>query len=865
MTSAKSTKRAWIDAAVLAGLCLAFACSTLRPLRVKSVPDAAAEAHDNARRALRQSMTSDTGTGREEARREAERALAAAPEWVAPQRLLDDLLREELLGLEALSAHHRELEDSPSNARALYLAGRLEGRVGAKRFERAVLADPELAWGYHGLAWEAMRLGRVQDALRHGRHALERSRDPWERTFFRSSLARYHAAAGRNENAIGVLDDALADPDIGDAQTLELRVQLAALELGLRDRKEAMRGFRRALELIRREQLTDDELERLVERVRRFAIEGGMSLLELQGALAEKRGHMRDRLRGELLLEETPTPLALALLESSMSDSGELELGGSLLRTARFAAGQFSAATEAWRLGLPGVVLDEGGFPRDPRLLQVVRAAKALETDGLVAAESAALLTRLGEACIDCGWFREARSVATQLAAYDLDAALRLEARSLAGLELIQGVRRLVYRVDADSDGESGALSSRGSLDGPLVVQPEGSEADTSDVSTLNSLLGAMGPLFARANERLGGNADADLMRDQLVDSPRFDYGFIGALIHPGPDYSHADEGDGLGVVGQPVPGLAHEMLRIGRFALFGQVAGSKPDGSVLRTLLIEPRQGDHLGVSWHGTIAWCEGADVLARAGRRGAALSGAALHEGYWVDIEVIRRDLASWNRLRERFTRSGMRDRIDAVLATRGVPLNETASSSSRYRNNRRSSGALLGESDRVRLAVLRDRAEGDESLGSVSLDDLVEVTAVHEEGHLCDRERYLPIARNMDKVFKLILAGGFTPNGVQRQLEYRAQLSALCEVSDPRLPLSDILRASEGGGSVTPHASAYADLLDDLLLYLDRSFERDPDSWPELDPGFTFAHQMHWLGPEQVRRLALSLAEKRDLTN
>ena len=860
-----SKRRAFIDLGVFSILLFGFACVSMRPVSVVAVPDADSDAYGRAQSRLRESQTDRTSEARDEARREAQHAVNLAPDWVAPQRLLDDLLRDELLGLEALSAHHQVLAKQESNAQALYLAGRLEGAQGAARFERAVLADPELAWGHHGLAWEAIAHARHQDALRYGRQALARARDPWERGFFRGAIARYQAAAGDVEAGIATLHGALADEDLNEHQRIELRVQLATFELRLVELPGRMRGFRRALALIRRESLTEVELTLLVERVRRSVVATGYSLLELQAALAEDRGEVRDRLRGELLLEEAPTPLALGLLESSLRQSGELESGGALLRQARFAAGQFSAGTGAWLRGLPQVVIGEGGLPKDEALRAVVMSAKALQTDGLVTAEIAALLTRLGDATLACGWFREARSVATELAAYDLDAALSIEARSLAGLELIQGIRRVVYRVDEDSSGEAGTLASRSGVDlGPFEF-PEGSEADTLDISDLDTLLAAMGPMFARAHERLGGDANADHVRRALVKSPRFDYGFLGALIHPGPQFSSSDEEEERGTSGEPVTGLAQEMASIGRFALFGQMIGSKPDGSVLKTLFVEPRSGEHLGVPWRGTVAWCEGTDVLARAGRLGASLSGAALHEGYWVDIEVVRRDLASWNRLRTRFSRQGMRGRIDTVLQTRGVSLTPDPQNLSRYRRLRRSTSALLGESDRVRLAVMRDRVQAGEPLGAVTLDDLVEAVAVHEEGHLCDRERFLPITENMGSALRLLMAGGFSPNGVQRQLEYRAQLVALCEVSDPRLPLSDVLRGAEGGGSTTPHASAYAKLLGDLLLYIDRSYEREPETWPELDPGFTFAHQLHWLGPEQVRRASLMLARKRDLVD
>ena len=78
----------------------------------------------------------------------------------------------------------------------------------------------------------------------------------------------------------------------------------------------------------------------------------------------------------------------------------------------------------------------------------------------------------------------------------------------------------------------------------------------------------------------------------------------------------------------------------------------------MLRTVLVEERSGAHLGHEWRGTVAWCESADVLPRASRLGASIGGAALHEGYWVDFAILRRELRAWNALPERFDRRGMR---------------------------------------------------------------------------------------------------------------------------------------------------------------------------------------------------------------
>jgi hypothetical protein len=149
--------------------------------------------------------------------------------------------------------------------------------------------------------------------------------------------------------------------------------------------------------------------------------------------------------------------------------------------------------------------------------------------------------------------------------------------------------------------------------------------------------------------------------------------------------------------------------------------------------------------------------------------------------------------------------------------------------------------------------------------MTLDELLEVTATHEEGHLCDRTRFLPLARHWPRALALLAKVGFRPAAVAQRLEYRAQLTALCSTSDPRLALVAVLRAAEAGGSdLTPHAAAYRELLSDLLATLDRELERRPRQWPQVDPDHVLAHQLHLLGPEDVRRLATLLARREGLS-
>ena len=183
----------------------------------------------------------------------------------------------------------------------------------------------------------------------------------------------------------------------------------------------------------------------------------------------------------------------------------------------------------------------------------------------------------------------------------------------------------------------------------------------------------------------------------------------------------------------------------------------------------------------------------------------------------------------------------------------------------RLERRSVQSLLGEADRMRLAVLAEREGLPGRASSVRLDELVELTAIHEEGHLCDRGRMLPLASHWLRAMGLVARAGFTPQGIAERLEYRAQLVALCEAPDPRMAWVDVLSAGESETQgLTPHAGAYRRLLVDLIEVLDRQSERRPADFPGLDRGFVLAHQLHALAPDSLRRVAIALAKREGLT-
>jgi hypothetical protein len=163
--------------------------------------------------------------------------------------------------------------------------------------------------------------------------------------------------------------------------------------------------------------------------------------------------------------------------------------------------------------------------------------------------------------------------------------------------------------------------------------------------------------------------------------------------------------------------------------------------------------------------------------------------------------------------------------------------------------------------VRLAVLADRAKEarERRSGLVTLDDLVTVTSMHEEGHLCDRTRFFPLEQHVMRALGFLFKCGFSASAVAERLEYRAQLVALCEAPEPRIPLSDILRAAERvDDGVTPHARAYRRLLADFLDELDREMDAEPEAWTAIDSNRVLVQELHRLAPEQIRIIARKLA-------
>ncbi len=835
----------------LAGLLLAVlpACASPRPHAPAPVPWAASQAMAEAQAELRAALPDSPARARDAL----ERAVALAPDWVAPRRALDEILRVDLRALDALAGYRAALAAGLGDASTLYLAGRLEGRDGYARFERALTFDPTLAWAWHGMAAAAASEGDMAAARRASARALSLARDPYERTFFTATLARFEVASGWREEARERLDARAEDPETAPGDRTALAVQATMLLLLSPSIDAEEEANERALALLRSSDPTNAEIADLVAVLRRLTPDGDTGRIVL--ALAARPGAVRDRLRAELLLDEAPSPLALGLLERGLSAAGVTPPSGALVRAARFAAGDCRGAAERWMAELPSAARAPDGRPVDPRLARAADLACALPENA-----RAADLNELGDALVAAGWFREARSVAARLAFVDLDAAAQLDARALSGLTFLAGTRRTLDRIDADrarprqrSPRPRERADASGSAPASKAAR---ARAPAKIPHTLDELLGALAPHATEARAFLGGDTDLERVRAELVESPRRSYAGLAHVVHPGPRLSAEDEDEGLGPAGTPVGGLTQLLAGLGRFGLFGQLSGDAPDGTILPLLALEERSGEHLGVAWRGTVAWCEGADVPSRAGRMGARIAGAALHEGYWIDVDQVRSEVASWAELAQSFR--GSHERVRLALGVQGLAVIAGEAG----RRERTATSSLLDQAERVRLAVLHDRApRGDDTgeLGRVELDELLIASGAHEEGHLCDRTRFLPLSKRWPRALALLLDCGFSPRRVQEELEYRAQLTAIAAVADPRVPLAQVLDGVEGGTSVTPHAAGYSRLLDDLIRMLDDEMTRG--AFPSLARDRTLVHQLHHLTPEEVRTLAVALAKRR----
>lgn len=850
---------------------------------------AAVEAFRSARQLLRDEQVAGRAADAEHEaaiRAALERAAAADPRWVAPRRLLDSRARSRLDGARALAERRARLKERDVVAADLYLAGRLEGAAGSRRFPMAIALDPSLAWPHHALSVDRELAGDLAAAANHQRAALERAYGGYELAYFARRYAALLLRLRQPDRARDVLRRVLDDPRPGPLDRHEVVLDLVEAELGFdASSAESEVGLRRAFASIASGATSPRETAVVIERIARApnARPESALRLDLERALRQHPAFADDEVLLDAVRARGAFGATLALAERAELRAARAVEPWDALRDA-FEEGDVARGVEVWLASLPGQALDAQGRPLDPRIAAAVARARSADIG------DPRQRVALAESCFAAGWIEPATVLARGVPR-DADAAVvadarALERRALAARALLDEIAQLLdaslgdepmFRPLRPGAGAAGMeAEAEADEDGPRPTprataerasDPWGVEAPATVVPRdldVEALLEEIAALVERRAPAIGWE-DEDLAA-QILASPVLRFGPFGAVLVPGPRFAERDAVLGLGAAGTPVPGLAQVFDRLGRVALFGQPPFAAIDGTVMRRLAAVERSGEHLGVSWNGMVLVCDGVEAASARGRGGLAISGAALHEGYWIDVQAERERQAGWRGWQEQLAQRGVAWARE-VIAGFVLPLDLGAGGEARFERARLA--PALGAAEVMRLALLVERAEAaggvpEDGRDLVTLAELVEVVGNHEEGHLTDRARFLPLTRNLLGIVGIAAGELFRPLEIERRLEYRAQAIALATVPDPRLALDNLLEAAAVDARIpTVHAHAYRRLLAAVLAEWNARLEADPAAWPQVDRDAYLLHQLHRLAPQELRHIAVEVARREGL--
>ncbi|MHC4547163.1 MAG: tetratricopeptide repeat protein [Planctomycetota bacterium] len=133
------------------------------------------------------------------------------------------------------------------------------------------------------------------------------------------------------------------------------------------------------------------------------------------------------------------------------------------------------------------------------------------------------------------------------------------------------------------------------------------------------------------------------------------------------------------------------------------------------------------------------------------------------------------------------------------------------------------------------------------------DLTEEVRIHENAHLADAARHLPVTRHPLRNLGLALRRGFRASEILAFLERNAQLTAIAEGPAPRAALAGCCAVL---GQQGVHAKGYGEIVQALV---DEIHER-PERYPEIDPERVIVQQLHRLPEAKVRAAAQRLMER-----
>jgi Tfp pilus assembly protein PilF len=719
----------------------------------------------------------------EEALAELRAAAQRDPLAILVQRELQELQIRMLRKDDALLEAEARLAREPERGEWLYLRGRIEDDPEKQSawFERALRADPDLAWAAYGLGIAALRSGDLARAEELVEAALRA--EPENVDFLIASVGIAQRQGRLAEARERTLRGAARFPE-----NVRFALALVSIELEAADRDAA---FRQALRALRADPLDPavygvflDWLHADDRRVDLAALELGL-------------------IRASEALRESKTPRVIAISYQRLCAHVAAARGrheAALLgwrrataaglprfvdfedqRRARIRAGFYEEAFAVWEAGVPPGLLEHPAQRFRARWQRLREASAAAQRN-----PRGAELLALALAYRDAGWLEEALLVASR--AELLDPSLAPEALALA------------QRIDAFQ-------SALDELQAQILSAQRGGPA-----VRLEDVLAA---LQTAAVDILGSDPGPTSIESLSVFATRVDPTL-------------------------PGQGLGRLLEAFGRFAVLGQVLGGPIDVFAMREIHRRDIESELLGRPLRGNVVVGEAREISALAELGGPDIAGAAVHEGYFVNLDVVRDWATDVEELRRVHGTPERRARLLAAPLLRCERAERTALDEPLH----------VAQKLALRAALREDPCP--------IYQRLFELVSIHERAHLADAAEFLPVGRKPFSMLGFLIAAGFSAAAIEARLEMRAELSALAAADEPDLVLSHIVSyALEGRSSA--HARGFRILLERFLAHLDEHL----DSFPKLDPSARLIQQLHLLENEEIRRVALALAREEGL--
>ncbi|MFM8980423.1 MAG: hypothetical protein ACKOSS_08175, partial [Planctomycetia bacterium] len=337
---------------------------------------------------------------------------------------------------------------------------------------------------------------------------------------------------------------------------------------------------------------------------------------------------------------------------------------------------------------------------------------------------------------------------------------------------------------------------------------------------------GGGGPPLARVLARVAQAARVHLVPEEAarLTDPRAglrEVGLVGAWL------DHRVQGSAP---------LVQHFRAYGRYLVLGQRNGEPVEAIVFSLAALVPQARIEVrGQALAHDLAL--GYDRVLRSfvDAQAGGLAGACLPDGLWLDadaaLEAQHEALAPLRR--------------DPSLAEAAARLPLPAADGPRGRTALDDPAGL-----RLRLLAAHQRLAPGERWASLA------TLQAHEEGHVLDLRRHLPLWRGLPATLGLLAREGFAFARFEAALERRAQLAALASSPVPYLVLAEMvdrLPAEERDGD--PHSVGYREGLARLVAHV----AARPDLYPQVDRSRLVLAQLDRLSPQQLKAAARAVLD------